>query len=741
MLKYTWVSTTITTNKEANSAMAQFDLLAPQIAAFDTETTGLHIINDKPFIFQFGFLNPQIKEGYTYVVDIEQQPNLAGAVIRAWHKRVKQCKLYLGHNVKFDLNMLINIGLPYKENNISDTMFYIRYAHDALQADQGGPPLGLKEYASQYIDPNAKIHEQLLEAEKSMIAKNLNNLLKVRLKKCGMPPPEYNAKSYTLGVIGEMFKDATFEVDSLPFDVREIYQLWLNEDVPEYIRDKMQEALVAKDAIPYSKLNRENLIRYAHYDIVYTLETYLATASVLKARHNEKGVEFERENIYPLLSMERVGFKADVAYLEAARVNVKQYILSCRDAIWRSVGVCFKTGQHEFIKKLLINKFHLSITATNDNELSLVKNKLKRANENPEASQFIDRLQELRTLEKWYSAYILRFQKNLKNNDRLYTQINQVGAISGRVTSDFQQFPKEAILDSNGNELFHPRKIVLAEKGLVYLDYSQIELRFQAIYTILVGHPDLNLCRAYMPYKCIDEHGVLFNYKNIEHIKRWNDVWFYEEDKNKRWVPTDVHGATTTYATGLTPDDPTFKHARTTIGKRTNFAKNYGAQYMKICEMFPDKTPAECKRIDEAYYKAFPGVREYHHYCYELAKCSSYAENLFGIRYYNATGHKLINLLVQGSAAYFLKKKIKETSDYLHNNNCKSRFQMNIHDEMSFVYDPEDSVQIFFDIQNIMQNWEDTLIPIVADMEVTKTNWSEKVDVESPEQLQIYLSA
>ena len=36
---------------------------------------------------------------------------------------------------------------------------------------------------------------------------------------------------------------------------------------------------------------------------------------------------------------------------------------------------------------------------------------------------------------------------------------------------------------------------------------------------------------------------------------------------------------------------------------------------------------------------------------------------------------------------------------------------------------------IFYDIKAIMEDWEDTLIPIVADMEITRTNWAEKVEV------------
>ena len=45
---------------------------------------GLHIINDKPFVFQFGFLHPTELKGYTYLVDLDRQPILAYQVMRIW---------------------------------------------------------------------------------------------------------------------------------------------------------------------------------------------------------------------------------------------------------------------------------------------------------------------------------------------------------------------------------------------------------------------------------------------------------------------------------------------------------------------------------------------------------------------------------------------------------------------------------------------------------------------------------
>ena len=34
------------------------------------------------------------------------------------------------------------------------------------------------------------------------------------------------------------------------------------------------------------------------------------------------------------------------------------------------------------------------------------------------------------------------------------------------------------------------------------------------------------------------------------------------------------------------------------------------------------------------------------------------------------------------------------------------------------------------DIKKIMEDWEDTTVPIVADMEVTTTTWAAKYEVE-----------
>ena len=701
------------------------------VAAFDTETDRLHHIYAKPFLFQFGFATNTI--GYTYAVDLELYPELARRVITIWNYLAETVDKYAGHNIKYDLHQCINIGIPYKGKNVVDTMNYIRFASDAIPERKGGVPLGLKKFAQQYVSPKAKEMDTKIQEERAATASALNNKLKIRLQ-------------WTKKQIDEFFKDKLNTKEDLPTEKRQAYQDWLDFDVPLWLQGKFVGA-VDKDDIPYSKCDREVVTYYGHLDIVWTIETFLVCDNVIKIRENEKGLYYENGNIHLLVDMERVGFKIDFNYLLQAQKDMKEYIRQRRKDLCIIANKEIKSSQNKEILFLLRNSMDVQTDTTGAEELERICSDLKHADTNPRAVEFIETLQELRTLEKWYSTYLMRFILNFDIKDgKLYTMINTAGAVSGRVTSDFQQFPKDAIVTIDGRELFNPRKMVLAEDGdfwsIIYLDYSQIELRLQAMYTILVGHPDFNLCRAYSPYQCHtwtgDENHQIK--KQYDYNDRWciqhaySNVWYYDEEPDKKWVPLDVHGATTKIAFGVTEDDPEFHRLRYE-GKRVNFAKNYGAQRGKIKQMFPKYSDEMIDRINDAYYKAFPGVERYHDYCYAMANKQPYMQNLFGIKYYHASGHNLINMLVQGTGAYFLKWKKMQVAEFMKQHKMKSKFMMEIHDELQFKVHKDDDVLLFFEIKKIMEDWSDTLIPIIADMEITTTTWADKIEIEKESDL------
>lgn len=60
---------------------------------------------------------------------------------------------------------------------------------------------------------------------------------------------------------------------------------------------------------------------------------------------------------------------------------------------------------------------------------------------------------------------------------------------------------------------------------------------------------------------------------------------------------------------------------------------------------------------------------------------------------------------------------------------------MQIHDELSWEYNPEDPPEIFFKFKEIMEDWKDTKVPIIADMEATKTTWADKIEINTLDEL------
>ena len=98
-------------------------------------------------------------------------------------------------------------------------------------------------------------------------------------------------------------------------------------------------------------------------------------------------------------------------------------------------------------------------------------------------------------------------------------------------------------------------------------------------------------------------------------------------------------------------------------------------------------------------------------------------------------------MLVQGSSAYYLKLKIRQLYDYSKAHNIKTRWQMQIHDELSWEHHSDDDPAIFFEFKRIMEDAPELYVPLVAEMEATTTTWKAKKGIDNLESLQAYLSA
>ena len=149
-------------------------------------------------------------------------------------------------------------------------------------------------------------------------------------------------------------------------------------------------------------------------------------------------------------------------------------------------------------------------------------------------------------------------------------------------------------------------------------------------------------------------------------------------------------------------------------------------------------TDSEIDALAGAYNKAYPGVAAYQQYAMNYAK-QPYITNLYGVRYWGQSGHNAINTLVQGTCAYMTKDRINAVMQYMHSKNLKSKFCMQIHDELCFEWDLSDPIEEAFEIQKILQD-VDSQVPFVSDMEISTTTWLAKQEVSTIDEVRRILN-
>lgn len=656
--------------------------------AYDTETTGLNFMTDVPFLVIFGFA----KNIYYWEADFKE-------ATQAMYKIVESTdKMLFAHNAKYDYHMMNNKGAPIPDDiELSDSITLMRLISPA---DDEHASMRLEKMGEKYVDPNAKFASDIIKEK-------LEEIKRERKKEV--------CDNYKLITGNKKYNEAWNTFHNRVRFITKYHECFDDYKEPTYY--------------DVFKRDRKLVIDYAIDDVVIILEFLKKAGTIYAKKYRTKnGIDtrtWKRENrlLRGIATMERNGFKVDVDYLISSHYKIEKFQELLYEKLHKITGEDWNVGQHQKIKDFFLNKYNI-----------LLENSDKKAmqdlthNENETVSEIARLILKLRTVSKWLSTYIDGIlNKIIKVNGewKLYTSINNNGAVSGRVSSDLQQMPKyginqtddednllldKSLADDDGNELFHPRRFIIPSTGykLYYLDYSQMELRIQAFYTILVGHLDYHLCKSYMPYDCVNSvTGETFNYKNPEHIKHWGDlreghpdphtvkdgmeglfkegwsIWI-DNETGKPWVPTDLHTKTTLTAfpefTDKT-DTKEFKKKWRYLGKQTNFAKNYGCGARKLADQL--NVPFDiAKKLSDGYNQSYPGVIKYQQAVQNQLALVGYVENLYGRRYYlenSSNYYKANNYLIQGTGADMLKEIEIKICDYLKDK--KSRFILPIHDK------------------------------------------------------------
>ena len=698
----------------------------PNFMCFDTETNGLHIITSTPFLVSIGFnkevrtmdYDKDIMSAFWKIYQLPEKTNKTP---------LQDYKNYIGlfaHNCKYDYHMVKNGGSPIPDDlRIFDSITIARLTE---YVDEKAS-MSLETLGTKYVDESAKHAGKII---KDIIRKlNADRKKKLREELMDAFPDDGFFTTTKSGT-----RKGTSKLSKLLEDYDKTRTKYVNDDnIYFQFIDEHYTPANYHDAY----LVEPELVRsYAADDVVIEIE-YMnkALPTLVKVDEDFKVLRREGELIKAVAWMEEIGLKVDVNYVLECRKNMLKYKDLLYFELQMYTGKEFTVGQHEYIKKLLKSKYGIDTPKADEKALKYIISHC----EDEEVIDVCKNIIELRTLDKWISTYV-DGKLNSIVNGRIYTDINNSGAVSGRVSCDMQQQPKEALFDRDGNELFHPRRMFVVDDGccLAYIDQSQMELRVQAYYTIIhASEPDLAMCRAYMPYKCyrITELGAKknFDYTDAYDIKNYAKYeWFNLED-DKPWTPTDLHSETTRHAFPDIPEGtPEFKHYRK-LGKRANFLKVYQGGVSALEDALEvDRSVAEA--LDSAFYKAFPRIKDYQEWVNKHLTQYGYVENLYGRRYYMDNSklfYRGCNYLIQGTCADMVKLFEIKVYDYIKKNNLKSRLVLPIHDELC-VSVPLDEMFVIKEVKRIMEDVTDVIksIPMIAEPEVSFTTWADKKEYD-----------
>lgn len=663
---------------------------------FDTETNTkinwakkdenlINIIHDRPFLLQFGF------DKTIYVCDFRNKALDKSRVLSLFNAILERSVLGLAHNIKFDMNMLMNEGYEFKTKNLCDTMTIARLALESKSEREGGYSMQLKPLASrllgkEYAEAGHEIDDYLSSLWASKV-----KLLSDKLK-------PYGIKKWQ---IEDTLKDVTGTLDSFTLEVQKIWKDWEIESLVSY--EDVPESLIYK---------------YGAVDVILVLELTKLLLPIVKDKNQINTLKREQALIMPLVRMERTGYTVDKGYLIRCKQALIFEVNAIKSINASIIGEDISPNQHLAIKKAIFDKFHYNLESTDKSQIHITMQTDSSMPE--EVKKYLTNVMYLRTLLKWIATYInpILYKLNSTGDTKVYTQYNPNGAVSGRFSSNFQQFPKNPIYSRLGDfELFHPRKMFIVDRDypeMAYIDYSQVELRLQAEYTYYCtgGYGDVNMLRAYMPFRCHQVDGK----------------WYHDED-NEEWKGVDLHTQSTRNAfPDVDVNSAEFKKLRS-MGKRVNFALIYGGSLKKIQEILADIDPEVVAKLYNGFINRFKDVKTYGNYvANQWYKNNGFVTNLLGRRYYITESrdvYKLNNYLIQGSAADIIKTCIIKVDKMLTEGGYRTKLQGCIHDELC-VCVASGEHDVIYKIKEIMETTCKTYVPLVADIEVTTTNWAEK---------------
>ena len=194
----------------------------------------------------------------------------------------------------------------------------------------------------------------------------------------------------------------------------------------------------------------------------------------------------------------------------------------------------------------------------------------------------------------------------------------------------------------------------------------------------------------------------------------------------------DPYTAIVAHLYGKAPEDLTDEERQT--GKILFLSLMYGGGGRTVMNQFGVTYP-EAKRQIKQFHDAWPGVRRLQNLCAGQAERRGYIKTPWGRHLHPEPHgeHKLLNKLIQGSAADLMKAALLEVDQWQRDMlGMQSHMVSVVHDEIQFD-GPASELWLLHDHVPVLMCEDDDItaeigevVPILVDHEVSLTNWAEK---------------
>jgi DNA polymerase-1 len=476
----------------------------------------------------------------------------------------------------------------------------------------------------------------------------------------------------------------------------------------------LKEAKRTTKAETYDALPRSIVVPYALEDARITELIFVKLgAFVAKSPDKEALYDLERHLTVRLLQMEREGMGIDLQALTTADKLLDTEVTSLRQSIRQLVPdtvlpkgiytdpstgkerkrikdktVEFNPNSAKQLAEELQKRGCVLTKKTESGQLSTDEEVLTALSGQDELARLV---LDLRRKSKISGTYLEPLARRAHTNSdgvsRVTANFRIAAARTGRMSCtepNLQNIPRS---DKTVRACFIPKR-----DALLYFDYSNVEMVLAAAFS-----QDERLCQAI-------KDGA------------------------------DLHGLTTRLLFGISEDEFALTDEQRQVGKVMNFQSLYGASAPRVKAELDSRGIATS--IDEAddlltrFWSAYPGLLDLRTQLELTHAERGSIKTLAGRELHVDSEHKLINALIQGSAADLIEMAFVRVSTYLDQH--QSRLVCVIHDELQVDVCDSEIDQLVEDIPALMTDFPDInkFAPLTVDCEITRSNWAEKAPFE-----------